>query len=82
MNVVSQCYFYSNCYVSVLYSLRYFGEVTAGSGSLREMVPHAKNLFYIRKMLKQQHLIVSQVSSTLLALVSSCFFAVCFVFIL
>lgn len=55
----------------ILCSSRHYGQVTAGGdGSLRELVPSAKGLFYIRKLLKQQHLIKSQVTSILLALVT------------
>jgi len=46
---------------------RYYGELTSGSGSLRELLPDAKSLFYIKKMLKQQQLIKSQVAGTLLS---------------
>jgi len=47
--------------------------MTAGSCSLRELLPSAKNFFYIKKMLKQQQLIKAQVMVILLALVQSGF---------
>jgi len=62
LNVLSQC----SCKVDDLFGCRsrYYGELTAGSGSLRELLPDARSLFYIRKMLKQQHLIKTQVIDT------------------
>ena len=59
---LSQCSCY--CRMFVLCRSRYCGEMTAGSSSLRDLLPSAKSLYYIRKMLKKQHLIKSQVTGT------------------
>jgi len=50
----------------ILCSSRYCGELTSVSGSLRELLPSAKSLFYIRKLLKKQQLIKSQVTGKFL----------------
>ena len=67
--VIKSC----SCELGILFGCRsrYYGELTAGSSSLRELLPDAKTLFYIKKMLKQQQLIKSQVTGTLLAVADS-----------
>ena len=69
----------SHCCMFVPCSSRYRGELTAGIGSLRELLPSVKGLFYVLKLLKQQQLIKSQVTGTLSALdTGQLLFMLCF----